>query len=1629
VSLSAWLRRTIRFARYLLFLSIPLLSLSPLCEVSVFAQDPPNVEQGTNQVSVYHGSNIDLVDLVTGRLNLHIPLVVDRSQRGNLNFTYSLYFSGQTWYQQPHCTSSCTYSWNLVKGTLEGVTYGTDGYLNGVSTQRCTIQACGFNASVDVASSQEGRSYHLGTITASPLIEESIDGSGIHRTNNPSFYPVLTNKDGTQFSMTSFNINTGAFTKLVEDANGNELTFQGNAVTSSLTTMTDTVGRTWTWTTGSTNVGGCPVAAVNSTLWDIPGPGNINNGVREFKFCYSNISIQTHFGQGATEYSATWQVITGVVLPDGTTWRFDYNSYGDPSVIYLPTGGTITYQWRASDPCSTGDRLEVVSQRTLFDGTNSNTWYYNTVGGYIGGVRVTDPLGNDTVYNPTPVTAPYGSGGCSRGTGKIQYYAGSYTNGTLLKTVTNAYQTLPDPYLGDIQQGGAEPILLTSTTTTWGSNPTSGQTNQIQQTYDSGFTFTDTNSQGYHGTYQSVYGLVTQEKDYDYGSGAPGTLLTQKYTYYMATSYGGSYLSGNLLDLITQQSTYGSVGSSFVTYYGYDASPTVSSGVTVQHTSPPGAVMGNLTSIVQWDSATSTNVTVATYTNYDTGMRATSTDALNQTTHYYYANQNPNWYGSRLTTVTNALGQSTNYSYDWPSGLLAYSQDLNGNWTNYVYDSMFRPTQINYPDGGQTNFTYSSYNGFMYTLEQRKIDRSRWVSRYKQYDGLGRAFRSAMWNDESPSYDQVDTCFDARGNVGFQSYPYRGTGLNASPVCSGAGDTFSYDALNRVTQVTHPDSQIVTSYAGRATQVRAEGNNSYWPTRISQVDGLGRVSSVCEVSSQTQLGSGGTPSACGQDIAGTGFLTTYQYDAMNNLVSVSQGGYASRSFNYDAMNRLISASNPESGTTSYSYRTSGGAFCAGDLSLPCTRTDARGVSTTYSYDTLNRLSLKSYSDGTPSAGYSYDFSQTWGLTLTNTVGRLAEIYTYSAAQGYTAALFSYDSMGRQTYGYTCLPITCWSNTGGNFVQGQGYATLTYGHDFVGDMTSSTNGEGVTLIYAYNQAQRLTGITSSLSDSNHPGTLFSAAHYSAAGSLTSASLDNAVIGETRSYDGRMRLSSISDTVSGNTLYSLTAGYALDGDVWEVNDSVIGNWTYGFDAFNRLSAANGPNQGYTYAYDRFGNRWQQNGTHQMIESFSGNNNRMDGYSYDAAGNLLSDGTTTYTYDAENRIISATNGANGTTTYIYDADGKRLRKTANGVVTDYLYDSNGHQIAAVNGSGAWVRGEVYGARRHLATYKGGTSGNIYFTFADHLGTERVRATVGGTVAESCTSLPFGDWLTCTGSDSSPMHFTAKERDSESGLDYFGARYYSSQLGRFTSADPSLKSGLASSPQSWNRYAYTMNNPLGYVDTNGKCTAPAGIGPGQVGICIDAYIAARSLYHGLGLGDNRGPMANGGTFRYQFQAIIDPGNPNDPIVNAQGEAGVSRSVLQVPTVLGTFNLSNPGTQQTDVTPAAFDSQGNISFTVSASAYNGFAGIPFVPAPQDPILLNVGLVVSPDGTVNVQGGDRSAYPSLEGYYYDSNGVATAIPGLQLPETNENDLGSLNQIIAPPTDTSRSCQDDDVSCQ
>jgi RHS repeat-associated protein len=172
--------------------------------------------------------------------------------------------------------------------------------------------------------------------------------------------------------------------------------------------------------------------------------------------------------------------------------------------------------------------------------------------------------------------------------------------------------------------------------------------------------------------------------------------------------------------------------------------------------------------------------------------------------------------------------------------------------------------------------------------------------------------------------------------------------------------------------------------------------------------------------------------------------------------------------------------------------------------------------------------------------------------------------------------------------------------------------------------------------------------------------------------------------------------------------------------------------------------------------------------------------------AAGNLLYDYIHHYTYDAENRIVTL----DGQPTYIYDAEGRRVAKLGAGgsVTASYVLGLGGEQLSELNGAGQWVHSNVFAGGKLLATYAGpgDTSAlGYHYHLTDWLGTQRMQANVNGNEEERCYSYPFGDGLNCTGSDATEHHFTSKERDAESGLDYFGARYLSSNLGRFMTPD----------------------------------------------------------------------------------------------------------------------------------------------------------------------------------------------------------------------------------------------------
>ena len=277
----------------------------------------------------------------------------------------------------------------------------------------------------------------------------------------------------------------------------------------------------------------------------------------------------------------------------------------------------------------------------------------------------------------------------------------------------------------------------------------------------------------------------------------------------------------------------------------------------------------------------------------------------------------------------------------------------------------------------------------------------------------------------------------------------------------------------------------------------------------------------------------------------------------------------------------------------------------------------------------------------------------------------------------------------------------------------------------------------------------------------------------------------------------------------------------------------NFTY--DNLNRLSSAAEGDVGapwngkwsQTYGYDNYGNRWVSASTGLGVDPFMptvATNfnllNRLDVMSseYDAAGNQKKIGGFDFVSDAESRLVSSTQ-LGVTTTFGYDGMGKRVTKEKGGLRTTFVYDAMG-RLAEDYGGPQMPCVTCYLAVDHLGSTRAltdGTAGSAAF----------------GAVVERHDFLPFGEdiyaevgsrteglkYLVMNGlPDTLGQKFTGKERDAETGLDYFGARYFSGAQGRFTSPDAPFADQHPEDPQSWNLYGYSRNNPLRYVDPTGQ-------------------------------------------------------------------------------------------------------------------------------------------------------------------------------------------------------------------
>jgi len=268
----------------------------------------------------------------------------------------------------------------------------------------------------------------------------------------------------------------------------------------------------------------------------------------------------------------------------------------------------------------------------------------------------------------------------------------------------------------------------------------------------------------------------------------------------------------------------------------------------------------------------------------------------------------------------------------------------------------------------------------------------------------------------------------------------------------------------------------------------------------------------------------------------------------------------------------------------------------------------------------------------------------------------------------------------------------------------------------------------------------------------------------------------------------------------------------------NSADTQNCTYGYDDLTRIASATcGTAAAQTFSYNgdgsgAFGNISKSGSPYSFQPTYSPTTNRMTAIgsftpTYDANGNVLNDSNHAYTWDTSSRPVTI-----DSVNLTYDALGRTVEQNRSGVYTQIAYAPAGQKIALMNGQ-TLQKAFVPLPGGGQAVYN--SSGLLYYSHTDHLGSTRLASTPSRTMYFDMAYAPFGETYAASGS--TDPAFTSQRQDTVAGLYDFPAREYNIQ-GRWPSPDPA---GLAAvdptNPQSWNRYAYVLNNPLTFKDPTG--------------------------------------------------------------------------------------------------------------------------------------------------------------------------------------------------------------------
>lgn len=826
-----------------------------------------------------------------------------------------------------------------------------------------------------------------------------------------------------------------------------------------------------------------------------------------------------------------------------------------------------------------------------------------------------------------------------------------------------------------------------------------------------------------------------------------------------------------------------------------------------------------------------------------------------------------------ITQVTSPNGRYITFQHD-SNNRITQAQDNIGRTVSYQYDAVGRLQQVTDAAGGIWQYTYDSNNNMLTIQDARGI-----TYLTNQYDSGNRVIKQTQADGSIYQFAWTVTSNVAQPPYVVRgSLPSGGSAaaVMAFRGCSSCGE--GYNPLITQVDVTDPNGNIKrvqfgpTGYTSSVTYAFGKPEQQTYTYRYysdnlpqSVTDPLGRVTSYVydangNVTSVTKLS--GTSNAVttsmtydstfNQLLSVTDPLnntTNFGYDTLGNLTSITDPLQHQTTMTYDGEGRVLSSTDPLSDTTKFVYSIADMASITDPLSRTTTRsTDAAGrllsvtnplgQKTTFVYDALNQVTSTTDPAGNVT-GFAYDANGNL-LTLTD-ANQHTTTYTYDnmdRVQTRTDPLqrqesYSYDPNGNvSTFTDRKGQVTSFAYDGLNRKTFAGFGTIVNGgtstyqstigliYDSGNRLTQLSDSLSGNIVRGFDSLDRMTSETTPLGsisytyDSDDRRATMTVAGrpqvtytYDNGSRLTQIVQGTNTVGFT--YDNANRRATLTLPNGVVTSYAYDSASQLTGLTYQLGTGTLGTLTYSYDFAGRRTQVGGsfartglPNVLGSATYD----------SANELTNWGGAS-----ISYDSNGNMVSDGSNGYVWDARNQLASI----NGivSASFQYDAEGRRIAR--NGV--GYLYDgpNSVQELVGGNPTANILTGGV--DESFLRSDIDGTWGFL----SDALRSTAALTDAAGGLQTQYTYEPFGNTTQTGAYDSNGSQYTGRENEGSS-LYYYRARYYSPNLSRFISEDPlGFRGGQASA------YVYVWDSPANYLDPSGM----SGIG---IGVIASASAAA---------------------------------------------------------------------------------------------------------------------------------------------------------------------------------------------